>query len=205
MLEETNRLFIALPLPGEIQAALGDIICRLQKGCGFSHCRPSWVKIQNIHLTLCFFGKRPADQVQSICDRLRKNLVASEDTRLEIKNLGVFPNWKKPRILWAGVRDRGSRLEHLKNTVEQSMASFGHVPEKRAFRPHLTLARIKSLKDVRVLEQQVKNSSPCSFGTMQANTLNLYRYVLESTGAVYTVLESFPLVHGTGDRVKAHE
>ena len=205
MLEETNRLFIALPLPVEIQKALGDITSRLQKCCGFSHCRPSWVEIPNIHLTLCFLGKRPADQIQSICDRLRKNLATSEVTRVEIKNLGVFPSWKRPRILWAGVRDRGSRLEALKETVEQSMASFGYVPEKRVFRPHLTLARIKSLKDVRVLEQQVKNSSPCSFGTMQANTVNLYRCVLESAGAAYTVLESFPLTHGTGERLKAHE
>jgi 2'-5' RNA ligase len=194
MPDKQHRLFIAIPLPDSIQASLEGVASRLQKGCQFSHCRPAWVEIQNIHLTLCFLGKTSPDHVRPLRDSLGHVLKNVEAVQLEIKGLGVFPHWKKPKILWAGVRDRGKKLSTLKDSIDQSMAPFGYRPEDREFKPHLTLARIKSFKDVRVLEQQVRSLSPCRLGSMYGDRLNLYRNLLEPTGAVYHILESFPLI-----------
>jgi 2'-5' RNA ligase len=68
--------------------------------------------------------------------------LAAEFTAFDVKltELGVFPNLRRPRILWAGLQAPAS-LAELQRAVEAEMAELGFAPEDRAFTPHLTLAR----------------------------------------------------------------
>jgi 2'-5' RNA ligase len=91
------RLFLAVPLPDEIRAEIEDLATRLKKGAQFTRCRPSWVHVDSIHLTLAFLGDTPQAKVDAIADAARGVAAGFSPLRIEIKRLGVFPDWHHPR------------------------------------------------------------------------------------------------------------
>jgi 2'-5' RNA ligase len=148
------RLFIALLLPAEIVVALAGLSERLRKGMQFAGCRARWVPAENMHLTLAFLGDQPADRVaalESIVDGLADGFAP---LRLEAKNIGAFPHWQRPSVLWAGLRDRsGGQLDRLHAALHEALAPLGHRAENKAFRPHVTLARLASQRATPAMEK----------------------------------------------------
>lgn len=102
-----------------------------------------WVRPENIHLSLKFLGEVDAAREPELRAALQRAAGAHSEPRpltLEITGFGVFPDYHRPHVLWAGVTPEPG-LELLQHGVEQAFAPLGFPTEARAFRPHVTLGR----------------------------------------------------------------
>ncbi len=152
----------------------------------FTPARPSWVRPASIHLTLKFLGEIKEEEIERINAQLRSVAAETAPFQLSVKKLGVFPNEKFPRVLWIGIQQGHDAVVALQQKVEEALVQLGFPAENRPFHPHLTLARIKSLRGTRQMMDVVKSHENSEAGGCRADRVILFKSVLKPTGAVYT-------------------
>jgi 2'-5' RNA ligase len=116
--------------------------------------------------------------------------------RLSLVGLGVFPNPRRPQVIWAGLAGDLEPLQGLQAAVEARAAALGFAPEARAYQPHLTLGRVKGAlapAELMRLLEHLKAHSTDGFGDFEADALSLVRSDLQPAGSVYTTLYAAPL------------
>ena len=182
-------MFIALALPAEVLAHTVEEIGRFRKALAFTPCRPRWVEPELLHLTLHFLGNWSTEQMPALRQGFREGCRGQEAAFLEIKQAGVYPHWKSPKVLWFGVRDRGKRLAKLHASLESALIPLGYEPLPRAFSPHLTVARFSGLKGVGLAQSAVAMQPRFQIGPFQAGACGLYQSTLKPEGALHERLE----------------
>jgi 2'-5' RNA ligase len=189
----TDRVFIAISLPDKIHDNLSVINAKLKRDLPEGIIR--WVNVTNIHLTLKFLGEIP----KADADRLKTNLESLVGCHLpfelSVEGIGVFPNLRRPRVVWIGVRD-SSELIRLQDTVERVTQDMGYAAEERKFSAHLTLGRVSQYINPQQLLQfskVISNSSVGGMGSFIVKSIDIYRSDLNSGGPIYTRLHSIPL------------
>ena len=178
------RLFVAI----EIDPAIRERIHEFVSGLRAKISEARWVRPEGLHITLKFLGNVADERRMTIENALRS--VREKEVTLSLKQLGVFPNPRSPRVLWVGI-GAGPELEQLAMGVDQQMGSVGFETEKRGFSPHVTLARFKQCPRGN-LDSLLAEAQP-SFGTMTAHEFHLYESKLSPQGSRYTKLASFKL------------
>jgi 2'-5' RNA ligase len=133
------RLFIALELPPEVREAAA-LVARELKASGAD---VKWVKPESMHLTLKFLGETPDDQVPDIKTALDHACVGHSALDLTIKGCGSFPGEKKPQVVWLGLDGQIEQLRDLAGAIEARLELLGFPPERRSFKAHLTLGRLR--------------------------------------------------------------
>jgi len=184
---QTLRTFIALDMPPEIKAALAKYVQPLKSLRG----RVSWVKPENLHLTLKFLGDTPVNRVDEIAAALQQITAASTAFAATVSGAGAFPNDEHPRMLWVGLNEATGTLKNLLRIIDDRMHDFGYAKEKRAFTPHLTIGRVKDsrLPDiVRALKEKPFAAMPAPF-----NEIIFMRSELNPAGSIYTPLQKLTL------------
>ena len=179
------RAFIAIPLPDEIIVTLAEIVKDLKS------CLPkvSWVKPDNIHLTIKFLGNISEEKVLKIRQIMEKSCLGIAPFFLFGSGLSVFPNIKRARVIWVGVKGDVSLLKTIHYTLDEGLKSLGFVKEDRSFTPHLTLGRIKKIINERVLIDVIKKYKNFSTSSFKVKEIVLFKSELHPKGAVYTPLE----------------
>jgi len=149
-----------------------------------------WVRAENIHLSLKFLGDVDDAREPELREALKRAAGARSEPRpltLQITGFGVFPDYHRPHVLWAGVTpDPG--LELLQHAVEQTFAPLGFPTEARAFRPHVTLgraARDARPRDFKGLEEILAGMDFDQ--TVTVAELDLMQSTLQPGGPVYQV------------------
>ena len=186
---ETIRTFIAFALPDKILSAL-DRVQRDLKACGL---RAKWVRVQGIHLTLKFLGDIEAHQVDPVADKMAAAVRGIDPFLLGAKGIGVFPNIRRPRVLWTGLAGDLKPLADLQRMIDAALSDIGFTREKRTFKGHLTLARFKGRTDSRQVAHALEAFAGFETPTFTAQQLVLFKSQLEPTGAVYSQLKQVPL------------
>ena len=197
------RLFVALDLPAEAKAALAATVGQLQSVI------PSgvrWVNPAGIHLTLKFLGDTDSGLVTPLLAALRE-MAAAGDSRpfpLHLDGLGVLPNYREPRGIYAGISGDLDSLAQAQQRVEQAIARLGFPRDKRPFRPHLTLGRVRDgvapaarRKIGDTIARQTAALSPEY--TWTAGEICLIHSDLTPQGAVYTTLGQAALGAAEGE------
>lgn len=182
------RSFIALELSDDMRRNLAKLIEDLKKGMQFTSAYPSWVSPEGIHLTLKFLGNIEEGMVDKIAEALEKIAAGTQPFLLKVRNLGVFPNARQPRVLWTGVTDGDRETCALQQKIDDAMATLGFELEGREFHPHLTLARIKSLKGTAAMMNIVEIHKSRYVGECMMDRLILFKSELHPDGARYTRL-----------------
>jgi 2'-5' RNA ligase len=177
------RLFIALPLPTEIEEMLGAIIFALKQKRG----RIKWVASKNIHLTAKFLGETEDSKIDKIKASITDLISDFPPARCTIDTLGGFPNLNRPRVIWAGLSGQIDILREISTATEDKMAHLGFEKENRQFKPHLTLGRVKDNRNIRDLVEYIKEYqiNPAEFAF---DRLVLFKSVLTPQGPIYTRL-----------------
>jgi len=179
------RLFVAIDLPPEVIGALEALLERLRPSA-----RIAWSPPSNLHITTKFIGWWPDERLAEV-----KAALAGVPRRgpidVAVRGLGFFPNARSPRVFWCGVE--APALAPLAADTDRATAALGIESEKRAFAPHLTLARIKERIDMGPLRRAIEALPTTDFGQFQAESFYLYQSTLRPTGSIYTKLETFPL------------
>ena len=184
------RAFIAIELPVELQKAISRSTGQLQKSAGKSGVR--WVLVENIHLTLKFLGEVSPSQVDLLQQMLTIEAHQYSRFQISIRQLGAFPNSRRPRVIWLGV-DAPPELASLQRGIELAAAKLGYPPEEHAFSPHLTLGRVRenaSATEVTGLCAALESIKIDTLGMAQVDAIHLFKSDLLPNGAIYSKLFS---------------
>lgn len=190
--DEKIRTFLAAEVPDNLKKGLADLITRLKTGIQFTGAHPKWVDPTNIHLTLKFFGDTTDVQRKAIVESVRTTAKKHPKHTVRIEGVGIFPNPKQPRVIWAGVK-KALPIAALQADIDEAMEDLGWTPEDREFRPHITLARIKSLRRTHALIDVVRGHSQFKVGEWPIGEIVLIQSTLRPEGPIYTPLERFEL------------
>jgi 2'-5' RNA ligase len=177
------RAFYALPLSDEARSALVRARDALRRRAERSRITVRFLSDDSLHMTVCFLGYIDRERTPDFVELLEaSSRISAIDTHLT--TLRAFSSPRRARVVVAELEDPGGRLAALARAIALGAEKLGVPLEERAFRPHVTLARIKRPADVRDwLEHATLDPVPASFGE-----LVLYESVLDPTGARY-----FPL------------
>jgi RNA 2',3'-cyclic 3'-phosphodiesterase len=144
------RLFIALDLPDTWKSALAtlqdDMRTALHKRFGDT-VRPRWVRPEGIHLTLKFLGETPENRLDALSNALAAAVPDAPGFELTLGRAGSFSDRRAPRVILATVGGDTKPLTSLTERIETWLAAAGWPRERRAFHPHLTLARLPDTLD----------------------------------------------------------
>jgi 2'-5' RNA ligase len=185
---ENYRTFLALPLEVDLKFMEDRDALRSLLG----HERISWVKPKNYHLTLRFIGDTPAEQVAQISQVLRQAGDLPEVNALHFTGPGIFGPQKKPRVLYVGILENRAVAE-LKYRLDTLMENCGLDRPDEQFTPHLTLGRIRSLRDAGAFHGLIREYSEHFRMKAGVGRPALYRSQLSPSGPTYTVLQSLPV------------
>jgi 2'-5' RNA ligase len=188
--EKTVRSFLAIELPEEILHKIADIQMCLKKNIQGGVI--SWVRPEGIHLTLKFFGNIFMDNVVNISRVVENTLADVKPLSLGVKDVGVFPDVIRPRVIWLGINGDVAPLSNIRKAMDPGFHGYGFKREERPFRPHLTLGRIKSPRGMSGLAVLLEGGGNYFAGHFQTKELTLFRSELTSGGAIYTKLAQFP-------------
>ncbi|HEU4699527.1 MAG TPA: RNA 2',3'-cyclic phosphodiesterase [Gemmatimonadales bacterium] len=132
------RLFAALPLPAPARAALAALARPLREA-GWP---VRWVAETQLHLTLKFYGDVAPERLDAVGDVLRAAADGTRPLDLVATALDTLPRGRRARVVIAAL-DAPPALELLVDRLERGSAALGFPTEGRAFRPHVTLGRVR--------------------------------------------------------------
>ena len=186
------RSFIAIPLPPKILDDLESAVRSLQElglpGRGVSRSA--------MHLTLKFLGHVSEVQMRSVALTLHKLANRIPPFDVSLNGPDACPHRKGARVVFVGVQ-RSPVLIRLQGELEDDLTALGIKREGREYRAHLTLVRLKSRRCISSLQDWFTQELRVSGRSFRVSCFNLYKSILKSEGAEYSVLESFPLL-GSG-------
>ncbi len=188
--EKNIRAFLAIEPPENILQEIFRLQEKLKREISG---RLSWTRPQGQHLTLKFFGDISREDINNINAAVQKRVAAEQKLNLKIEELGVFPDAKRPRVLWCGITGDLERLINLQKKLDGDFAALGFPAEDRSFKAHLTLARIKDPRDITGMSEALKKYDSFKAGDFSGDKLFLFQSNLSPQGAVYTKLMEFAL------------
>ncbi|HVP07198.1 MAG TPA: RNA 2',3'-cyclic phosphodiesterase, partial [Candidatus Acidoferrum sp.] len=147
------RLFIALPLDQTVDEQLGKIILLLKQKGGAVR----WVAPKNIHMTLRFLGDTDESKVLGIREVIDRHAAQFGTVSSQIDRLCVFPNLNRPNVIWVGLQEKADLLAELANRIEGSVRELGFEPDRKPFKAHLTLGRVKDGRDLASLTNFIRS------------------------------------------------
>jgi 2'-5' RNA ligase len=184
------RSFLAFELPPEIRKKIGEVSIELQK----LTLPVRWVKLTNIHLTIIFLGYVDEDKIDDIKEKVNMVVKRFSIFKTRLNGIGVFPNWRRPRVIWVGLGEEIERLSNLREELQTELKVLGFKPEKRPFAPHLTIGRFKGLVDRDEELKSILDRYHDLSGDLQyLNELVLFKSDLKPDGPVYTKMASWQL------------
>ena len=182
------RAFLAIELPDALKTHLAGVTKRL----GSSRAPVSWTRPDNMHLTLRFLGDISDGQGQRLSDYLAGEYNGCERFPLNITGIGVFPNLRGPRVIWAGVHCSDASLDRVQRIAEQGSRHIGLAPEKRAFRPHLTIGRVRKSRKIDSGFRRLLNlEQGFDGGEILVKGVSLFSSDLKPSGAEHTRIALF--------------
>ncbi len=186
------RLFVAIDIPEEVRGRLAGLVEELRRAVR----GPAWARVAGMHLTLKFIGEVEEPKAGGIL-RALDGAGGFAPFEVHYRGTGFFPDGNAPRVFWAGMV-APPELAALASAVEACLEPLGIARERRAFHPHLTLARLKSRNGLVELHEAAARLRETEFGEGLVEHFHLYRSILKPSGAEYTRMASFGLEGKTG-------
>jgi RNA 2',3'-cyclic 3'-phosphodiesterase len=179
------RVFIAIDLPNEVRTELKELQRVLRPLAGTA----KWVAPESIHITLKFLGEVPEKRLALIDEALAG--LNWKPFTIAVHGVGFFPGARSPRVFWAGMD--APTMQGLTEQLDARMEPLGFEKEKRAFRPHITLARSKTSRLDSSLVTASATFAERDFGSFTADRIYLVQSTLKPSGAVYSMLKEYLL------------
>jgi len=179
------RAFIAIELPSELKEKIDNVISELEDA---DFCDAKWVSEEKLHLTCKFLGeinKEQAETVKSVLADISKH---QNSFNLPLGGIGQF----NERILWVGGNSKD--CIKLAGEIDTELSKLGFAKEEREFSIHLTLARIRYIKDKIKFQQILKKYASKDFGSFKVDKIKLMESILSAEGPIYRELASFDLI-----------
>ena len=177
------RCFVAVECGGhELTAKFTEVKRMLEA----TRADIKFVEPENIHLTLKFLGEIEPSLVEQTSQIVKETSFQPFSAKLE--GVGVFPNLRRPRVVWAGITDGVSQLAEIWKNVDTKLSRLGFERERRGFSPHITIGRVRSGKNRDRLAEEISSLRDYVFGDLQVKRIVLKKSVLTPKGPIYTTL-----------------
>jgi len=152
------------------------------------------VEPENIHITLKFLGEIPETQVQRVKEKIIE--ISFTPIKLEIEEIGVFPNHRRPRVIWAGVKGEIEQLRQVFKELEEKLQTIGIKKERRRFQPHITIGRVRGGRNRENLLHELLQLQNTRYGEIIVNHISFMKSELTRQGPIYTQLAASTHISG---------
>jgi 2'-5' RNA ligase len=183
-----KRLFTAIdiPLNSDIRNKIGALRNELAGE------RIKWIEQHQYHITLQFLGNVDISLIGPLNDSLEKASSHFHGFSMELNEFGVFKNFRDPRILWIGFKPC-PELELLKEAIDDALIKFGFEKSDKEYSPHLTIARIKFLREKNKLQELTASPDYKIYQSVDVKEIILYESVLKPSGPEYIIITKHTL------------
>jgi 2'-5' RNA ligase len=178
------RTFIALELPPSVIS----LLAKVQEDLKSMRLRAKWVRPENIHLTLKFLGNINSADIDKIGGAMMETVDDFVGIDLVARGVGVFPEIKRPRVIWVGLGGQIQSLFAMQRILEDNLAGLGFKKEKKPFKGHLTLGRFRQTINPNTIRQFMREYADLSSEKFTARRIILFKSDLKPTGPVYSQL-----------------
>ena len=179
------RTFVAIELDDELKRPLAVLQDRLRPHCPGLR----WVGPAKIHLTLKFIGEIGEDRIVEISTALDELAAQCRPFQIAIEQVGVFGQDGPVKVVWVGVSDdEDGALPRCHALCERLLEPLGIPPERRPFRPHLTLARNREVRQSETIRRAVEPHAELRIGVQEVESVTFYQSTLTSRGPVHLPL-----------------
>jgi len=180
------RTFIAIEIPAEVKKAVSETIADIKKA---NLIEGNFVKGEQLHITLKFLGEVQEKDIEKVILVLEEISKTTKKFTVELKGLGHF----NEKILWIGSPEN-NEIVNLANVVDENLSKLGFAKEIRPFAIHLTLCRIKNLKNSKRFAEFIAKCKDKSFGKFIVNEMKLIKSTLSEEGPIYEEIRDFRLL-----------
>lgn len=185
------RTFIAVELQQDVVDSINNFLLKTTNE--IKNNKVSWVKKENLHITLKFLGEIEENKVEEVEKILSEISKSKKSFEVEVKEIGVFPNLSFPRVIWIGIKDDTNSLLSIVNLLEKKLCEHGFKKEDKEFVAHLTIARIKKLNNLSEIKNYVEKHKNVDFGKNKVNNITFFQSILRPEGPEYKVIKKFLL------------
>jgi 2'-5' RNA ligase len=175
-----KRIFIAIK--ADPDAAFQRMYATLRSALGSE--KITWVSLENIHLTLVFIGDTEEDRIKAAGILLKQKCTGFGEFNIRISGVGIFRNFNDPRVLWTGLEEN-DKLCRLNKQLNNGLQDIGFKIENRPFNPHITLGRIKSIRDKVALKSAISRYQDKFVQEVHVKEVILFESILKPSGPVY--------------------
>ena len=178
------RLFFSVPVSDQARSGASEALRAMRRAAGDAPL--SWTKDEQLHFTLAFLGEQPEDALPRLLDAAA-SCAALHAFDLSLSGAGAFPNPRRPRVLWLGTEQGARELEELAACLAGGLRAAGFQLEKRPFRAHLTVARVKPGGE-RGASRALGAAPQGEVARMRVDRLSLMQSHLSPQGAKHSVV-----------------
>lgn len=183
---DNKRLFAAIRFYPDEQFT--DTYTHLKQA--LDHNIIKWVDIQNVHITLKFIGETIPDEIPALQEALSKACEGISPFELQIAKTGIFGSRYNPKVIWFGI-DENPMLMKLVKQVSFQLEEVGILGDRQNFVPHLTVGRIREIRDKNHFQQLMDCFRDLSLQKQVIEGFDLYESILQREGPQYNVIESY--------------
>jgi RNA 2',3'-cyclic 3'-phosphodiesterase len=181
------RLFIAVHLQETIRAAVQNEVRQVEPSLEEHRDAIRWTPTEQLHVTLKFLGNAREDQLPLLGAALDSVCAGRRNFSLSFDTLGVFPPKGPPSIVWMGVKEGAETLSSAAAGIEAACEALGFAKEARAFHPHLTIGRVKTVRYGNLLRERLAAHPPFTIGPMTVESIDLVESLLSAAGPKYRI------------------
>jgi RNA 2',3'-cyclic 3'-phosphodiesterase len=185
------RAFIAVEIDSASKPMIFGLINLLKE----TKADVKWITENQTHLTLKFLGYIDQSGVRDISDGLKSVLRGFRGFNITLSGIGAFPDIRHPRVVWIGITKGADLLKLLNDKIETALEKLDFEKEKRDFKAHLTIGRVRSFKNIPDLIKAMNTTDFKPENEIKINKLVLFQSTLTPKGANYTSLAEIRITY----------
>ena len=181
------RAFLAIDVDEDIKAKMYKIIKEFKQ----IDANIKYVDLENIHLTLKFFGEIDSEGIELLSSKIESVVSNFDKFTIKIKGCGAFPNTNRIKIIWLGI-DGDEVIKQLHDELDKEFVKIGFDKDKK-FSSHLTIGRMRNAKGKNKVKSTIEEFSEVEVGQMDVDRIILKKSTLTPAGPIYEDLKTFEL------------
>ena len=151
-----------------------------------------WIEMENFHITLFFLGETENEKIFQIEKELVQIAKNNKKSALSIQGAGTFNKGHIPSVIWLGTKIE-KELIKLQKEIAQMLFNYGYKSDREDFVPHLTIGRIKNIKNTNTLKSLVDKNKNEYFSSSIIESFLFYESILTPKGSQYKIIKEFML------------
>lgn len=181
------RAFLAIDVDEDLKASMYKIVKEFKK----IDARIKYVELENLHLTLKFFGDIDTEGIDLLSSKIESVVSGFDKFPIKIKGCGAFPNTNRIKVIWFGLDD-DAVVKKLHDELDKEFVKLGFDGDRK-FSTHLTIGRMKSAKGKNEVKSKIEEFKDVEIGEMTVDRIVLKKSTLTPQGPIYDDIKIFEL------------